>query len=1022
MITLRVLGGFALEGPPDAPLGRLPQQRAEAALAVLAVAGDLGCTRDRLIGLLWPESDGAHARHNLRDTLYAIRHSLGPGVILASGEFLRLNPTVITSDVQALVHALEATPLANALAWYRGPLLDGFHVDGAPEFEHWVDSERSRLNREYGEALERLATSAESAGSWAEAASWWTRAVEHDPHSTRVVIRLMRALAAAGDRANALKEAGAHARRLRAELEVEPDAELAVEMERIRSGNAGAGPLRMPAPPVPTGGSTGLLAGPALGVVAAPGDGDLRSATQRKRYRRLWRRAALVAAAGVCVAGAAAAWRWGRRAPAALDLDLVAVLPFSASPDKPSLLTEASHLQGIVTRDLLGGPAPQAVEPAVVRGAWERTAGTGDRSRDPREVEARVARATRAGLVLRGSLDSTAGGRVLTLTLVELPRRVVLARRSLESNPSSLEAAAHRLVLEVLALEAGQPAHRLPELLGHRREVVRRFLSGARRFDLSRTCRGWLTDVWRADSSLVYPGFDCLHVAGLWPYSGRDPWYDSVAVNVWRHRAALVREDQAYADALVGPWFGLADDAEARIALWQVAANAAPGWWLPGTHLGFMLADFGPLTSIPDWRVRARDALSRALAAGGWSRLPTLGTAIWFAIFDGDSALARQALEATERRARRHGAGWTHARGGWWTGPRDWPPAVDAAFGSGALAARWFNPADDRNDLVSRYMFALSLAVPRTMRFADAMAARLEHAVADTGTTVSDWWIGFHWRARGRYDAWIRYRYRGLVYRWRQAYALIDNTAMDAGFLSKAIYLGAPQDTIVASIVDRMRRIVAGDSSPPPTRGVTGIAHCWLAQWRLARGDTTGVARAIAYLRDLDARDRAGQLDGLPSRGRWEVCPALLEAQAARIAGRDALGRAQAMDRLLRRMPVPRRGYSDAFDGSATHDQTRSFLENQLAAQLLAAAGDTAGALAAIRRRPWDLVMLDFFLNVNEYDRLEGRFAAALADTIGAVAAYEHYLALRTERPAHPPWAAQWDSVRAELAALRPRS
>jgi hypothetical protein len=225
----------------------------------------------------------------------------------------------------------------------------------------------------------------------------------------------------------------------------------------------------------------------------------------------------------------------------------------------------------------------------------------------------------------------------------------------------------------------------------------------------------------------------------------------------------------------------------------------------------------------------------------------------------------------------------------------------------------------------------------------------------------------------------------------------------------------------VAAIVARMGRMVARDTVPLPPRGATGIAHCWLAQWRLAHGDTSGVGRAIAYLRDLDARDRAGQLDGLPGRGRWEVCPALLEAQAARVTGRDALGRARALDRLLSRMPIPRRGYDDVFDGSATHDQTRTLLENQLAAQLLAAAGDTAAALRAIRRRPWYLEFLDFFENVNEYDRLEGRFAAAVADTIGAIAAYRHYLALRTERPAHPPWAAQWDSVRAELAALRPR-
>ena len=46
------------------------------------------------------------------------------------------------------------------------------------------------------------------------------------------------------------------------------------------------------------------------------------------------------------------------------------------------------------------------------------------------------------------------------------------------------------------------------------------------------------------------------------------------------------------------------------------------------------------------------------------------------------------------------------------------------------------------------------------------------------------------------------------------------------------------------------------------------------------------------------------------------------------------------------------------------------------------------------------------------------RLILDLQDTLTAVRAYEHYLGLRPERPSHPPWAAEWDSVRAELAAL----
>ena len=50
--------------------------------------------------------------------------------------------------------------------------------------------------------------------------------------------------------------------------------------------------------------------------------------------------------------------------------------------------------------------------------------------------------------------------------------------------------------------------------------------------------------------------------------------------------------------------------------------------------------------------------------------------------------------------------------------------------------------------------------------------------------------------------------------------------------------------------------------------------------------------------------------------------------------------------------------------------------------------------------------------------REEARLAAMVGDTAGAIDAYQHYFALRDFRPDHPPWAAQWDSMRVEYGAL----
>jgi hypothetical protein len=50
--------------------------------------------------------------------------------------------------------------------------------------------------------------------------------------------------------------------------------------------------------------------------------------------------------------------------------------------------------------------------------------------------------------------------------------------------------------------------------------------------------------------------------------------------------------------------------------------------------------------------------------------------------------------------------------------------------------------------------------------------------------------------------------------------------------------------------------------------------------------------------------------------------------------------------------------------------------------------------------------------------REEARLAAMVGDTAGAIDAYDYYFLLRDTRPDHPPWAAQWDSMRVEFANL----
>ncbi|MFN2564352.1 MAG: winged helix-turn-helix domain-containing protein, partial [Gemmatimonadaceae bacterium] len=81
-MRLRTFGGISVDGAPQALGGAATQRRPLALLALLAAAGDRGISRERLLALLWPESNTEQARNALRQTLYALRRDLGAPELL----------------------------------------------------------------------------------------------------------------------------------------------------------------------------------------------------------------------------------------------------------------------------------------------------------------------------------------------------------------------------------------------------------------------------------------------------------------------------------------------------------------------------------------------------------------------------------------------------------------------------------------------------------------------------------------------------------------------------------------------------------------------------------------------------------------------------------------------------------------------------------------------------------------------------------------------------------------------------
>src|SRR5512138_46781 len=236
MFVLRLLGNPAIAGEDGAPLtGGATQRHRVALLALLAIAGDRGQSREKLLGYLWPNRDAESARLLLNQAVYNLRKALGDDALLSVADDLRLNAERVEVDTAQFEAALERGDHEAAFALYRGPFLDGFFVPDAVEFERWTDRERARLADLYAGALEALAEAAEAASDTDRAVRWWKARAALDPHDSRVAVRLMQALAASGNHAGALQHADIHARLLQGEFGTQPPAEVLALAERLRN-------------------------------------------------------------------------------------------------------------------------------------------------------------------------------------------------------------------------------------------------------------------------------------------------------------------------------------------------------------------------------------------------------------------------------------------------------------------------------------------------------------------------------------------------------------------------------------------------------------------------------------------------------------------------------------------------------------------------------------------------------------------------------------------------------------------
>ena len=208
-LQLYLLGPLRLVREGQA-ITALRRSKSHALLSYLAVTGS-SQRRSTLAALLWPDYADRQAAMSLRTALSDLRKLVGDQLEV-TGQSVSLRREVLWLDVAQFDALLKRTgddeadalQLQAAVSLYAGDFLAGFHVPGAPEFEHWVVSERERLRQAMLTALQTLAAWHAQQRDLAASLDQLTRLLAMEPASEAGHRQKMVVLARMGQRSAAL--------------------------------------------------------------------------------------------------------------------------------------------------------------------------------------------------------------------------------------------------------------------------------------------------------------------------------------------------------------------------------------------------------------------------------------------------------------------------------------------------------------------------------------------------------------------------------------------------------------------------------------------------------------------------------------------------------------------------------------------------------------------------------------------------------------------------------------------------
>jgi DNA-binding SARP family transcriptional activator len=211
-IRIGLFGGFRVEvGGRSIPEEAWRQRKPAALVKLLALAPRHRLHREQVMDALWPELAPAPAGANLRKALHYARRlavsSTGEPLIESAGELVALPADRLSVDVDEFRSAADRARRSGGLDAYAEAI--ELHRDGllpGDRYEDWAIGPREELLLEYLSLLEEEAALLESRGDVAGATRAVSLLITADPLQEAAHVRLMRLLALAGRRADAMRQ------------------------------------------------------------------------------------------------------------------------------------------------------------------------------------------------------------------------------------------------------------------------------------------------------------------------------------------------------------------------------------------------------------------------------------------------------------------------------------------------------------------------------------------------------------------------------------------------------------------------------------------------------------------------------------------------------------------------------------------------------------------------------------------------------------------------------------------------